>query len=320
MKLRALKIENLQMAYSTPQGDLTAVDKVDFEINEGETFGLAGESACGKTSTALCITRLIPPNGRIVNGRILFDDVDLLKIDDKSLRDKYRWKRISIVFQGAMNSLNPVIRIGDQIAEAITKHESTSRNEALNRSKNLLDLVGIEPKRAFEYPHELSGGQRQRAMIAMALACTPDFLIADEPTTALDVIVQAQILRLLKSLQEKLDLSMLIITHDLSVIAASCDTLAVMYAGKIVEYGDVFSIFEGPAHPYTQRLISAFPSVRGEKKLLEAIGGKPPILVDPPTGCRFHPRCPFVKAICRKEDPKMVAINKKHYASCHLLT
>lgn len=317
--MKALRVEGLQMSYSTPKGHLRAVDNVNFEIIKGEALGLAGESGCGKTSTALCIVRLIPPNGRILNGKILFDDVDLLKIDDKALREEYRWKRISIVFQGAMSSLNPVIKIGDQIAEVITKHESTSKSEALDRSKNLLDLVGVEPKRISTYPHELSGGQRQRVMIAMALACNPAFLIADEPTTALDAIVQAQILRLLKSLQEKLNLSMLVITHDLSVIAATCDALAIMYAGKIVEYGDIFSVFERPMHPYTQFLISAFPSLRGEKRLQKPLGGTPPNLIDPPTGCRFHPRCPLAKGICQKEEPKMIALNKKHYASCHML-
>ncbi|RLI46776.1 ABC transporter ATP-binding protein, partial [Candidatus Bathyarchaeota archaeon] len=226
---------------------------------------------------------------------------------------------ISTIFQGAMNALHPTINIGDQITEAITLHEKISKKEALERAKRLLDLVGIGASRIDRYPHELSGGMKQRTMIAMSLACNPDIIIADEPTTALDVIIADQVLKVMEELRKKLNLSMIVISHDLSMIAEVCNKVAIMYAGKIVEQGDVVSIYKEPLHPYTQKLINAFPSVFGPKKDLSSIRGFPPDLLNPPPGCRFHPRCDYAMPICRKEEPPLVNCAKDHYVACHLI-
>ncbi len=233
---------------------------------------------------------------------------------------KIRWKGISIVFQGAMNALNPVFKIGDQIIEAIRLHESdVSKSDARRRAEALLEMVGVEPSRADNYPHEFSGGMRQRALIAMALASNPQLLIADEPGTALDVIVQAQVLRLMRSLKEKLGLSMVVISHDLSIVAEICEKVAIMYAGHLVEYGNVESIFKEPLHPYTQGLLGAFPSIRGERKKLISIPGQPPDLLDPPTACRFHPRCPYAMDVCKTERPILErAGSGDHHVACYL--
>lgn len=314
-----LEISNLKTYYTTFRGDVKAVDDVTFQLQKGEAFALAGESGCGKTTLALSIMRLLPWNARIVDGSVLFDGTEILKLSESSFRREYRWKRMSIIFQGAMNSLNPVHRVGDQIAEAIVAHESIGKKEALGQARKLLDLVGVDPERAVSYPHELSGGMRQRVMIAMALACNPDFVIADEPVTALDVLVQAQVLELIKRLQKGLALSMMLITHDLSVIAEICKSAAIMYAGKVVEYADIVSIFKKPAHPYTQGLVHAFPSIRGEKKDLISIPGSPPNLLSPPPGCRFHVRCPFVMDKCKEREHRIVEVGKGHYAACHMI-
>jgi peptide/nickel transport system ATP-binding protein len=233
---------------------------------------------------------------------------------------KVRWKGVSIVFQGAMNAMNPVFRVGDQIIEAIRLHEpEVSKADALKRTEALLEMVGVDASRVSNYPHEFSGGMRQRALIAMALACNPKLLIADEPGTALDVIVQAQVLGLMRDLKEKLGLSMMMISHDLSIVAEVCEKVAIMYAGHVVEYGDVKSIFEEPLHPYTQGLIGAFPSIKGERKKLTSIPGQPPDLLHPPVGCRFNPRCPFAMDICKVEDPALEKQgSKEHYVACHL--
>jgi len=225
-----------------------------------------------------------------------------------------------MIFQGAMNALNPVMKIGDQIAEAILAHESdVDKKEAWERARKLLQLVGIDPSRADDYPHEFSGGMKQRAMIAMALACNPKLLIADEPATALDVIVQAQVLDVMKSLKEKLGLSMILITHDLSIIAEMCNKVAIMYAGKIVEYADVYTIFKDPKHPYTKGLIGAFPSLKGPKKPFISIPGSPPNLLNPPLGCRFYPRCKYATDKCKVEEPELIDIGNKHLIACHLV-
>jgi len=315
-----LEVENLKMYYETLRGYVKAVDDISFQINKKEALGLAGESGCGKTSAALAIIKLLPPNGKIISGKIKLENEDLTKMSDADIRKKIRWKRISMVFQGAMNALHPVYPIGYQIAEAILKHENVSKEEAIERSAKLLELVGIEPEKANRYPHELSGGMKQRTVIAMALACNPDLVIADEPTTALDVIVQAQVLRVMKELRSRLDVSMLLISHDLSMIAETCNTMAIMYAGKIVEYGDVVPIFKEPLHPYTQKLITAFPSVLGAKKELSSIQGFPPDLLNPPTGCRFQPRCPYSMEICKKEEPILKKVSKgQQLVACHLM-
>jgi len=313
-----LTVENLKMYYETMRGYVKAVDDVSFTVNRKESLGLAGESGCGKTSVALAILRLLPWNGKIIEGNITLADENITKMNDKELRKKIRWKKISMVFQGAMNALHPTYTIGQQIAEPILKHEDVSKQEALERAGKLLELVGIEPAKTNRYPHELSGGMKQRAIIAMALACNPDLIIADEPTTALDVIVQAQVLKVMEDLKHKLELSWILISHDLSIIAETCTKVAIMYAGKIVEYGDVVHIFKEPLHPYTEKLITAFPSVLGPKRELSSIHGFPPDLLEPPAGCRFNPRCSHVMEICRTEEPALTEVSKKHFVACHL--
>ena len=318
--MQLVKVENLKMYYETLRGWVKAVDDISFSMNKGDALGLAGESGCGKTSAAMCILRLLPRNAEIVGGTIKFKDLDLTKMNTAEFRREIRWKKISTIFQGAMNALHPTIKIGDQIVEGIRIHENISKKEALERAKALLDLVGIGASRIDRYPHELSGGLKQRTMIAMSLACNPELVIADEPTTALDVIIAAQVLRVIRELQQKLNLSMLLITHDLSMIAETCNKVAIMYAGKIVEQGDVTSIFKSPLHPYTQKLVAAFPSIIGRKGELSSIHGFPPDLLDPPPGCRFHPRCDYAMEICKKEEPAVVnAEGEEHYVACHLI-
>lgn len=314
-----LEVKNLTMRYETLRGWVQAVEDVTFTLEKGDSLGLAGESGCGKTSAALTILRLLPRNAKVFQGSINFDGIELLKLNEKKFREEIRWKRISTIFQGAMNALHPTIKIGDQIVEAITLHEKISKKEALERAKKLLDLVGIGASRIDRYPHELSGGMKQRTMIAMSLACNPDLIIADEPTTALDVIIADQVLKVMEELRQKLNLSMIVISHDLSMIAEVCNKIAIMYAGKIVEEGDIVSIYKEPLHPYTEKLISAFPSVLGVKKELSSIHGFPPDLLNPPPGCRFHPRCTYAMPICEKEEPPLINAGKNHYVACHLI-
>ena len=314
-----LEIEGLETRYSTIKGAVKAVDDITFAVEQGENFGLAGESGCGKTTAALSIIRLLPRNGRIVGGRINYGEYDLTKIKESLMRKEIRWKKISTVFQGAMNALNPVHNVGEQIAEAISLHEEIGKSESERRVKRLFELVGIDPSRKKDYPHEFSGGMRQRVMIAMALACNPELVIADEPTTALDVVVQGEVLDLMKKLQEDLNLSVILITHDLSVIAEMCDRVGIMYAGKLVECADAVAIFKYPRHPYTQGLINAFLSLSGPRTRLMGIHGSPPDLINPPSGCRFHPRCPYAKRQCQKEEPPYVELEKSQYAACHLI-
>ncbi len=300
------------------RGPVRAVEGVSFSIEKGQSLGIAGESGCGKTTVALSLMRLLPRAGRIINGEVLLNGKNLLTLSEDEMRDA-RWKNISIVFQGAMNALNPVFKIGDQIIEAIRIHDKQiGKEEARDRAAKLFELVGIDPDRIDNYPHEFSGGMRQRALIAMALANNPDLVIADEPGTALDVIVQAQVLRLMRDLKEKLHISMILISHDLSIIAETCERAAIMYAGKIVEYGDIANIFREPFHPYTQGLIGAFPSIHGERKKLVSIPGQPPDLLDPPPACRFHPRCPYVMDVCKRVEPPVTETKKDHYVACHL--
>lgn len=314
-----LEVQNLTTHYSIMRGWVRAADDVSFEVRKGEAFGLVGESGCGKTTIALSLLKILPPGGKIRKGKIIFDGTDIVPLSNEQMR-KYRWKHISIVFQGAMNALNPVFKVGDQITEAIKTHEpQTSQSENRRRVGDLLELVGIDASRADNYPHEFSGGMRQRALIAMALAVNPQLLIADEPGTALDVIVQAQVLRLMRQLKERLGLSMILISHDLSIIAETCERAAIMYAGKVVEYGDIQSIFKNPLHPYTQGLIGAFPSIKGERKKLTSIPGQPPDLLNPPPACRFHPRCPYVMDVCKKVEPPLLRQGpEEHYVACHL--
>lgn len=315
-----LTVQNLTTYYKTLRGYVHAVEKISFNIERGEALGLAGESGCGKTTAALSILRLLPSNGEIVGGKILFKGKDLIELPEDELREEIRWKGVSIIFQGAMNALNPVYSVEYQIAEAIRTHEpDVSKSEAKERVSKLFELVGLDPSRTTNYPHEFSGGMRQRAMIAMALACNPDIVIADEPGTALDVIVQAQVLKLMRSLKEKLDLGMIMITHDLSIISETCSKLAIMYAGNIVELGDIVTMFKRPMHPYTQGLISAFPDIKEKRRKMESIPGSPPNLFKPPSGCRFHPRCKYAMDICRKERPEPKDMSNGHFVGCHLV-
>lgn len=312
-----LEVKDLTVNYMTQRGPVRAAEQINFDVAEGESLGLAGESGCGKTTVALSLMRLLPRAGRILKGEILLNGNNLLSLSASEMRH-VRWKDISIIFQGAMNALDPVFKIGDQIDEAIRTHEKVSKEESRDRSAKLLELVGIDPKRLDSYPHEFSGGMRQRALIAMALACNPKLVIADEPGTALDVIVQAQVLHLMKDLKEKLNLSMILISHDLSIIAETCERVAIMYAGNMMEYGDTRSVFHEPLHPYTQGLLQAFPDIHGEKKKLTSIPGAIPDLLLPPTGCRFNPRCPYSMDVCKKDPPPMIEMRPNHYVACYL--
>ncbi len=312
-----LEVQNLRTHFDTRSGVVQAVEDVSFTLDKGEALGLAGESGCGKTTTALSIIRLLPKNGRIAGGHIYYHDKDLAAVKESELR-KVRWKKIAIVFQGAMNALNPVKRISWQIAEAIQIHEEATSDEAEQRVDELLELVGINPARKNDYPHEFSGGMRQRVMIAMALACHPEIIIADEPVTALDVMIQAQILELLKRLREELDLSMILISHDLSVIAETCDKVAIMYGGKLAEFGPTREVFREPQHPYTAGLVRSFPDIYGPRDLPPWIPGQPPNLLEPPAGCRFQPRCAQAVAECSIQDVLSVETSPGHVAACVL--
>jgi oligopeptide/dipeptide ABC transporter ATP-binding protein len=312
-----LVVENLHTHFQLESGWVKAVDGVSFRLDDGEALGIAGESGCGKTTTALSLVQLLPSNARIVEGSIRLFGIDLVPKTERALR-RYRWREISIVFQGAMNALNPVQRIGRQIAEPIEKRLGQSRADAERHALELLDLVGIPPERGRAYPHELSGGMRQRAMIAMALACDPAIVIGDEPTTALDVMVQAQILALLERLRRELGLSLILITHDLSVIAETCDRVLVMYAGKVAEEGSVATIFRQPRHTYTQKLLGAFPDIASDRRSLEVIPGQPPDLRHPPPGCRFHPRCAAAMDVCSTEEPPETTFSDGVRVACHL--
>jgi peptide/nickel transport system permease protein len=298
-----LSVRDLAIEFEGPGRPLRAVDGVSFDLRRGETLGLVGESGCGKTTTVLGILRLLPPGGRIVGGSVLFDGEDLLGLDGGALR-AFRWTRLSLVFQGAMNALNPVRTISDQIVEAIRLHDPlASASEARARAGSLLERVGIGQSRGNEYPHTYSGGMRQRAMIALALACNPDVIVADEPTTALDVMIQAQILELLGELSRDLGMGIILVTHDLGVVAQTCDRVVVMYAGTVAEENDAPTLFANPRHPYTQQLLRSFPDLAHPDRPLRGIPGTPPRLDAMPAGCRFAPRCPHAFDRCVTEPP-----------------
>ncbi|MFX0013408.1 MAG: ABC transporter ATP-binding protein [Promethearchaeota archaeon] len=338
-----LRIKNLSTHFFTYSGVVKALDAINLEIaKDKDSLGLVGETGCGKSVTALSVMRLIPqPPGRIVQGEVWFDGQDLLKKNEKYMQREIRGKRISMIFQEPMTSLNPVIRVGDQITEALLLHPEINGNdtsssikiedlskptrkrlkrESKERAVELLDLTGIpDPEEvAFRYPHQLSGGMRQRVMISMALACNPELLIADEPTTALDVTIQAQILSLIKKLREKFGISLMLITHHLGLVSAMCNRVAVMYAGTIIEYTDLRSLFNNPIHPYTRGLLKCIPRLGGERgKQLSTIHGTVPDLINPPTGCRFHPRCDERNSKCGRNKPSFVEAEKGHFVSCN---
>jgi oligopeptide/dipeptide ABC transporter ATP-binding protein len=311
-----LVVEGLTTHFSLGSETVHAVDGVSFRLDDGEALGIAGESGCGKTTTALSLVRLLPANASVAGGSVRLMGIDLVPKSENAMR-RYRWREISIVFQGAMNALNPVHRLRDQIMEPLRERLDLSERAARTKAGELLELVGIPKQRGSAYPHELSGGMRQRAMIAMALACDPAIVIGDEPTTALDVMVQAQILELLEDLRHKLGLSLILITHDLSVIAETCDKVLIMYAGRVAEEGTVDEVFRRPRHPYTQKLLSAFPNIGADRRTLEVIPGAPPDLRNPPPGCRFAPRCTFAMPVCTEVVPPEVTFDGVRVA-CHL--
>lgn len=312
-----MKVTDLKTHFFTTRGVVRGVDGVTFTLGKGEVLGLAGESGCGKSTLGYSLMRLVPPPGRIVEGSIQLGDLELTSMDESTFRREIRWKRISMIFQGAMNALNPVYTIGYQMMEPFKYHTEISEEDARERIARQLELVGLDPEITSRYPHELSGGMKQRVMIAMSLLLHPDLVIADEPTTALDVIVQAQIINLLKKLKKELVLSLIFITHDLSILAEISDRIAVMYAGKMVEIGDSKRIYEDPKHPYTQKLLSAIPKVHEKVERLEFIPGAPPNLANPPAGCRFHPRCPYATKICMEKEPEKTVLDESREVFCH---
>ena len=316
MSSKILEVRDLTMYYETARGPVHAVDGVTFSLERGESLGVVGESGCGKSSIAITLMKLLPDNARILEGEVRLNGIDLVPMSESEIR-KYRWRDIAIIFQAAMNALNPVHTIESQIAEAIREHmHDLTELEVRARVDDLFRMVGLDPKFKKQYPHEYSGGMRQRAMIAMALACDPNIIIADEPTTALDVIVQDALLKEMRALAQKLNMSMIYISHDIAVIAEVSDRVGVMYAGNLVELASTDAIFHGPLHPYTIALMSAFPSIAGEKTDLVALEGEPPDLINPPSGCRFHPRCPFATEICRQEVPEFKEHTPGHSVAC----
>ncbi len=311
-----LELDNLSIAYRTQRGLLKAVEGVSLSLDQGKSLGLVGESGCGKTTLGMALMGLLPSNGSVLQGRILFNGKDLLTCTAEEMR-RIRWQEIAMIFQAAMNALNPVHRVADQVSEAIVAHRSDLTGEAaLQQAGDLLKLVGIPTERMRDYPHQYSGGMKQRAVIAMALACTPRLIIADEPTTALDVIIQDQILQEIKTLQDKFSLSILFISHDISIVGEMCHDIAIMYAGWIVEWGRAASVLETPLHPYTKALLGSFPKLTGDPSQLAPIPGETPNLLHPSSGCRFTDRCPLAEDMCRQSDPPWVRTADGHGARC----
>jgi peptide/nickel transport system ATP-binding protein len=310
-----LDIKDLKISYRTLKGYSHAVDGVSLQIEEGEYLGLVGESGCGKSTIAKAVLRILPPNGEIVGGEILFRGQNLVSLKTRELK-KIQWKEISMIPQSAMHSFDPVYRIEDQLMEAIKTHERTTKEKAQGKIKELFALVGLNESRLKDYPHQFSGGMRQRAMIAMSLVLDPTLILADEPTTGLDVIVQDQILFRIKEIHEKMKKTMLLITHNMAVVAENCDRIAVMYAGKIMEYGGQ-AVFQNPFHPYTLGLINAFPNLGDSGRELISIPGSPPDLPNPPAGCRFHERCPFSTDQCVQKEPILQMVEGNHFSACH---
>jgi len=313
-----LKVENLKINFFTRKGIVYAVDDISFTLKKGETLGLVGESGCGKTTTVLGLMKIVPTPGEITGGRILIDGKDIIPLSENEMRQKVRWEKISMVFQGAMNCLTPVYTIEKQMMETIQEHKNMERLQAKKRIINYLNLVGLPGDIIRKYPHELSGGMKQRIVIATALFLEPKIVVCDEPTTALDVVVQAQIINLIKRLKKKLGLSVIFITHDLATEAEVADRLLVMYAGKLVEIGTNEQIYgkQGLRHPYTEKLLKASPRLHEKVEELSFIPGTPPDLVDPPSGCRFHPRCSEAIEKCKKEEPPLIKVETEHWIAC----
>lgn len=321
MEEKILEVKNLETSFFTYVGEVKAVRDVSFHVNKGEILGIVGESGSGKSVTSMSVIRLLADSGVIKNGEIIFKGNDLAKLSEKEMR-KIRGNEITMIFQDPMTSLNPLYSIGNQIEEIILEHKKVSKKEARERTIKMLELVGIPSpeERVDYYPSEFSGGMRQRVMIAMALACEPDLLIADEPTTALDVTIQAQVLRLIKQLNEKTDTSTILITHDLGVVASTCDRVLVMYGGQIMEQGTDEDIFYSPRHPYTMGLLKSIPKAGlGFKEKLEPISGSTPDMLKPPSGCPFYPRCDYAMNICKLEEPEYIEVKENHLAKCWLL-
>jgi peptide/nickel transport system ATP-binding protein len=314
-----ISVEDLHVEYASTWGAVRAVDGVSFQIRPGEVLGLAGESGSGKSTVAQAILRILQPPAIITGGKVLFGGQDILNMSDSEL-EAFRWRDVSMVFQSAMNSLNPVMTVGDQIVDAIQAHEPMSDSDAMQRARELFRIVGIEEGRITSYPHQLSGGMRQRAVIAIALALNPPLMIMDEPTTALDVVVQKDIMSQIADLKERLGFSILFITHDLSLLVEISDRIAIMYAGQIIEMAPGREIFERPLHPYTQGLMESFPALSGERVKLTGIPGSPPNLITPPPACRFHPRCPHRFGPCDQIVPRYLEVEPGHWVACHLHT
>jgi peptide/nickel transport system ATP-binding protein len=312
-----LEVDHLVMHYATEKGPVSAVEDVSFTLHGGEALGLVGESGCGKTSVAMAILRLQAENAEFKGGEVRLNGQNLLELTEAEMRT-HRWSDISMVFQGAMNAWNPVYRVGDQIQEAMDLHfdPPLTKTEVRERMSAIFEMVGLDPLMLDRYPHEFSGGMRQRAIIAMALSCEPQIIIADEPTTALDVIVQDQILDELKKIQRDLGMAIIYISHDIAVIAEVTDKIAIMYAGKIVELGDTSEVFARPKHPYSYLLLSSTPSVTGPRRKLAPLEGEPPNLLNPPSGCRFHPRCPYATEQCSTDEPPLVDVDGGHQVAC----
>lgn len=313
-----LRIKNLTTHYKTREGLLHAVTDITLDIEEGESFGLVGESGCGKSTLIKSILRLLPPNGEIKSGEIRYKGRNLLDLNFHDLQ-RIRWKEISLISQSAMNALDPVYKVGYQIIEAIKAHEKVDKKTLQSRLRELFEIVGLDYNRKDNYPHEFSGGMKQRVVIAMALALNPSLVIADEPTSALDVLVQDKILRKISELQSKLNITLILVTHDVSVVTETCERVAVIYAGKIMEYGSTINIIENPYNPYTIGLLKSFPSIRGEKKELISIPGAPPNLLYPPKGCVFLERCPFSETACVNVIPELVEVESGHFSACHMM-
>lgn len=311
-----LEIKGLEITYEVEEGTVRAVNNIDISLGKGKTLGLVGETGAGKTTTALAVLRLVPdPPGVIKNGEIFLEGKNIFNYTEKDM-ELIRGDQVSMIFQDPMTSLNPVLTVGDQIAEVIMIHQNLNKKQAYEKAKDMLELVGIPGDRAGEYPHQFSGGMKQRVVIAIALACNPKVLIADEPTTALDVTIQAQVLELMKNLRDKYGTSMILITHDLGVVAEVCDEVSIMYAGKIIEHGNLVDIFDNHKHPYTEGLFNSLPNIEDKGEPLKPIPGLVPDPSNLPSGCAFHPRCPYAKDICKEQVPEKICMNDTHTVSC----